>query len=182
MNNSKLSKNHQSNSYTEIKVNELQCDYINNNESNAVQKLKKTLHKRFIIQFICVLFFCIFLAYLLYISLTSNATLFNTEVILVFIATVSFLGLLLYIGKQLLLTFKNSCEKVQHGLVKSKYVLTDYSNDNRNENFYINVIFPDTNTFVKNVICSKSIYNVLNEGNNVLVVSFDNKTAYAISL
>jgi len=75
----------------------------------------------------------------------------------------------------------NSVQKAQYGIVIHKYYVsyTD-SDDYTHYTYYIDVLFEDKHSYIKDITCEKDIYELLSLDEQVLVISFDNKRAYCI--
>ncbi|WP_418223304.1 hypothetical protein [Clostridium isatidis] len=84
---------------------------------------------------------------------------------------------MIYISKQISNVIKYNCKKAQYGIVKNKYISQD-----KFGKYFVNVLFSNENAYIREVVCiNKDIYYSLSEGNQILVISFDNKTAYAVT-
>lgn len=73
--------------------------------------------------------------------------------------------------------------KVQHGKVVTKYVMKDISGETERTRYkyYANVVFKDTNTFIRKVkINNTKDYESINEGDEVLVVTYDGNLAIIV--
>ena len=179
MNNSKLSNIYEKNNLNEIKVWELQYNNIDIHHIDFVNKFIKNKNKNFIIQFISMLFFFSLVLFIFYVDLKINGKPLFKELIFMLVFLLSFIFILIHISKQIYYTSNFKYKKAQYGLIKTKYSLKGDSTK-KSRKYYINVMFPDTNTYIIRVVCSYKIYNSLNEGDNILVISFNNKIAYAV--
>ncbi|MDD7794506.1 hypothetical protein [Clostridium sp. 'White wine YQ'] len=165
---------------SKIKVSELQCDEINSIDINFVKELARKLTIKFSFHFIIVFLASIFATYVLYDTIRTSTEKFNKEIIGFFFIALMFFWVLCYVLKQILSTINSTCKKAQYGIVKNKYSLKSSAKSSSPKKYYIDVLFPDTNAYIREVICTDKIYKSLEEGTSVLVISFDNKTAYAV--
>lgn len=164
----------------EIKPSELNNTKIDEKDILEIKKLLKKLKSKSVLMlFICFLFF-FFLLFLSYYTLKNSNSFFNKELVLIITFIFSFILIFYFTGKRIYEINNYNYEKGQYGVVKSKYTLKSSSSENPIKHFYINVYFIDTNTSIRNVICNEEIYNSILENSKVLVISFDNKTSYAI--
>ena len=101
----------------------------------------------------------------------------------------SFLGLTVYLFKEMY-TFKKNIynqrkygailyNKSQYGILRSKYVFASSSNNRNKRKYFLNIEFSNS-TFIGKVICNKETYEKISKGDRVLVISFDNKKAYGV--
>lgn len=69
----------------------------------------------------------------------------------------------------------------QYGIVKNAY---GYKSSPRSHSrrYYIDAIFPKDNTVIREVYCIPEFYDMLVEGDNVMVVSFSYYRAYVIPI
>lgn len=99
----------------------------------------------------------------------------------VILLSIPFLGLSIYLFLEVLSTRNYLSKRCQYGIVKSKFIRKT-RNDNRiKKHYYINVIFPDTSTYIKNVICSEETFTMLKKDGAVLVITFDTINAHAVN-
>lgn len=166
--------------YNEIKVCDLQTEYINPSTNLAIKKLAIELNRKYIFQFIFILFFNILIGFGLYDFLTISTKIFVKEFFLILAILISFLILLINIGHAFFSTISGSYKKAQYGIVKNKFFEKDYINNKIVKKYYANIIFPTNNTFLRKVRCNEYIYNSISEGCNILIISFDNKLAHII--
>ena len=75
----------------------------------------------------------------------------------------------------------NSVQKAQYGTVMNKYYVSHTDSDRDTDyTYYVNILFKDKGSYIKNITCEKDIYELLSLDEQVLVISFDNKRAYCI--
>ncbi|WP_238883295.1 hypothetical protein [Clostridium sp. YIM B02551] len=168
------------NNNSKIKVSELQCVEINSIDINFVEELARKLTIKFSFHFIIAFLAFIFASYVLYDTIKTSTEKFNKEIIGFLLITLMFFWVLCFVLKQILSTIDSICKKAQYGIVKSKYSLKSSAESSSQKKYYVAVLFPDTNAYIREVICTDKIYKNLEEGTPVLVISFDNKTAYAV--
>jgi len=163
-----------------IKASELQCVQISSIDINSVKELARKLTMKFIFFFIIMFLASIFTSYGLYDIIKNSTEKFNKEIIFFLFIDLSFFWAIYYAFKQILSTMNSNYKKAQYGIVKSKYAMKTTAESSSEKDYYINAFFSDTNTHIRRVICTDKIYKSLEEGTPVLVVSFDNKSAYAV--
>lgn len=166
--------------YNKIKIRNLKNEYVNPSTQAEIKKLALELNRKYIFQFIFILFFNILIGFALYDFVTVNNKIFIKEFFLIIATFISFFIILLNIGYMFCLTLTGSYKKAQYGVIKNKFFQKDHRNNKIVKKYYANIIFPTNNTFLRKVRCNESIYNSISEGTNVLIVSFDNKLAHII--
>lgn len=75
-----------------------------------------------------------------------------------------------------LLPSAESCQYIAIGQLHGIWSIRN--NGSRNRIYYFDVIFPDSNTYIKNVISTKTEYSKAKEGDSILTFSFDGRTTY----
>lgn len=180
MGSSKLSQIHKDSKNNEIKVCDLKVANINTNDIYNVKELAKTLYKKFVFTSIFVFLFFILISYLFYDTIKTSTSIFTKDFFLMLFIFLMISWLLLYLFNQVY-SFKScSYKRAQYGIVKTKYTFKNSSETTTKIDYYINVEFPNDNTYIRKVICTDKIYDSLTTGSNVLVISFDDKKLYAI--
>ena len=175
----KFSSMFQDDNNTEIKVKSLQRVNVKDIDMPNVKTLVKGIKKRLIPVFIFLLIFVLIFPITVYNDLIREADIVDI------IGDILVLGLPLYlfffyIAKQLILTRSDKYKKAQYGIVKAKFKLRPYAKSTTQRKYYINALFPESNTFITRVECTKEVYDKLSEGHQVLVIAFDNYQAYAV--
>lgn len=168
------------NDYNEIKACNLESDYVNPNDYLAIKNLSFELRRKFLFQFIITLIFNLLIGFLLYDFIKSNPNFLIKEFFLIIITFILFIILLFHIGNLLYSTRNASYKKTQYGVIKTKFFQKKTRNDRVIRHYYAHVIFPSSNTFIRKVNCSETVYNLISNGSKVLVVSFDNRTAHIV--
>jgi len=164
----------------EIKVSELQCVQISSIDINSVKELARKLTLKFLFLLILMFLSSIFVSYGLYDIIKTSTEKFNTQIIFLLLLDLSFFWCIYYVFTQMLSTINSNYKKAQYGIVKNKYSVRFTAESSSEKEHYINALFPDTNTQIQRVICTNKIFKSLEEGTPVLIVSFDNKNAYAV--
>ena len=175
---SKLSKIYYKNKeYREVNAFNLLNSEINKFDMVSINNLIKAELKKYTLISIYLTLFLLSSSYLLYDTLKTS---YYKEIFLMIGITLGiFIALILTLKK--IYHFKhNTCQKAQYGIVQHKYIIKNEASSEGINHYYINVVFPNTNTYIRKVICNKKVYNDLNEDCKVLVVSFDTNNAYAI--
>ena len=177
----KFSSMFQDDNNTEIKVKSLQRVNVKDIDMPNVKTLVKGIKKRLIPVFIFLLIFVLIFPIMVYNDLKSSYEIDIVEIT----SDILVLGLPLYlfffyIAKQLILTRSDKYKKAQYGIVKAKFKLRPIAKSTTKRNYYINALFPESNTFITRVECTKEVYDKLSEGHQVLVIAFDNYQAYAV--
>ena len=168
------------NDYSEIKVCNLERDYVNSNDYLAIKNLSFELRRKYLFQFIITLLFNLLIGFLLYDFIKSNPNFLIKEFFLIIITFILFIILLFHVGNLLYSTRNASYKKAQYGVIRTKFFQKKIRNDRVIRHYYANVIFPSSNTFIRKANCSKTVYYSISDGSNVLVVSFDNRTAHIV--
>lgn len=179
----KFSSMFQDDNNTEIKVKSLQRVNVKDIDMPNVKTLVKGIKKRLIPVFIFLLIFVLIFPIMVYNDLKSPYEIVTGDGNIVEILVVLGLPLYLfffYIAKQLILTRSDKYKKAQYGIVKAKFKLRPYAKSTTKRNYYINALFPESNTLITRVECTKEVYDKLSEGHQVLVIAFDNYQAYAV--
>ena len=179
----KFSSMFQDDNNTEIKVKSLQRVNVKDIDMPNVKTLVKGIKKRLIPVFIFLLIFVLIFPIMVYNDLKSSYEIVTRDGNIVEILVVLGLPLYLfffYIAKQLILTRSDKYKKAQYGIVKAKFKLRPYAKSTTKRNYYINALFPESNTLITRVECTKEVYDKLSEGHQVLVIAFDNYQAYAV--
>lgn len=179
----KFSSMFQDDNNTEIKVKSLQRVNVKDIDMPNVKTLVKGIKKRLIPVFIFLLIGVLIFPIMVYNDLKSPYEIVTGDGNIVEILVVLGLPLYLfffYIAKQLILTRSDKYKKAQYGIVKAKFKLRPYAKSTTKRNYYINALFPESNTFITRVECTKEVYDKLSEGHQVLVIAFDNYQAYAV--
>ncbi len=179
MSSSRLSNISGSNN-TDIKIADLQCVRINSIDTNSVKKLVKKIKVRLLSHFVFASLAFVFASYVLYDTINTSTDKFNNEIIAFLFIDLMFLGVLYYIFKQILSIMNCRYKKAQYGIVKIKYSLKDFAKSSSSKKYYISALFPASDMYIRGVICTYDIYKTLEEGSPVLVISFDNKKAFAV--
>lgn len=162
---------------TELKVSELLCVNINNSHKTAIMKIAKKLNKKYKRYFFILFFFFINFSLAIYNFIKINTIKFTIDIAFFSIIFLFLLTVLIYLSKQIIYTSKGKYKKAQYGIVKNKYISQD-----KFGKYFVNVLFSNENAYIREVVCiNKNIYYSLSEGNQILVISFDNKTAYAVT-
>lgn len=162
---------------TELKVSELLCVNINNSHKTAIMKIAKKLNKKYKRYFFILFFFFINFSLAIYNFIKINTIKFIIDIAFFSIIFLFLLTVLIYLSKQIIYTSKGKYKKAQYGIVKNKYISQDKLK------YFVNVLFSNENAYIREVVCiNKNIYYSLSEGNQILVISFDNKTAYAVTV
>lgn len=180
MDSSRLSNIFKDNNNSRIKVSDLQCVTLNSIDDNSVKELARKLTRGNLLLLVFALLLSIFSSYELYDSVTNSIEKFNKVNIGLLAMTLMSLWFLQYAFKELLSTKNSEYKKAQYGIVKSKYSLMSASKNSRRD-YNINVSFPDTNTYIQGIDCTETFYESVEEGDPILVVSFDNAKAYVVS-
>ena len=148
-----------------------------------IQKISKLRRQTFIKNLIWFIISTLIL--ILFIITVVNEMFYNAINILKFIFSLIMIFAWIFINinifKSLIKNRQNNyiCK---YGYLKNKYYASDRnSNDNSIVTYYLDVIFNDK-TRINRIKCSKRIYKKININNEVLVVTFDNETFYAINL
>lgn len=174
---SRLTQEHESyDGYVKIRAKDLNHSKINSADLPLVESTAKKLKKIFSTHFLTSLLFVLTILSLIFYDIkTNDIDLF------VILLSIPFLGLSIYLFLELLSTRNYLSKRCQYGIVKSKFIRKT-RNDNRiRKHYYINVIFPGTSTYIKNVICSEETFTILKKDGPVLVITFDNINAHAVN-
>lgn len=180
MNSSKLKPIFEDNSNSEIKVKDLQCVKINELDKDNVKKVTKSISNNLLwMTFVAFSFVALFGA-LIYADFENVIQRHIIEIMFIFTLFLGLMALFIYFTNQMIRAKLYKYKKAQYGIVKNKYIFQMPSKKNTGKSYYINVLFPESNTFIARVECTKKVYDKLTEGSPVLVIAFDNYCAYAI--
>ncbi|MDV4149915.1 hypothetical protein R0131_03615 [Clostridium sp. AL.422] len=167
-------------SYNEIKVNNLKNDIINTDHKLIIKSLLRELRVKHISALFIALIINLFTAIFVYELIKSGDNIFTKESLLVIITFILFLFPTFDISSKLYLMRNGLPKKAQYGVVKIKFYENKSTSSKSTRAYYTNVIFPMDNTIIRRVNCTKKFYNLVSEGSEVLVVSFDNKNAHIV--
>ncbi|MGL4949222.1 MAG: hypothetical protein ACRC5M_02480 [Anaeroplasmataceae bacterium] len=163
-----------------IKVKDLEEDVLNNDYSINFEKTIKYIrgvHKwNLFVATLMILFTSLFVIK----SSSSNGVLRVSIFVLIFLS----FALAIIVGSIIKLRNINdsSYKKIQYGELISTYRVTTNSADSRPASkYYADVLFSN-NVAITKVRCNKEFYISSKEHTPVMIVSFDNKVAYAVSI
>ena len=177
----KFSSMFQDDNNTEIKVKSLQRVNVKDIDMPNVKTLVKGIKKRLIPVFIFLLIWIVLIfPIMVYNDLKSSYEIVTRDIVEILVLGLPLYLFFFYIAKQLILTRSDKYKKAQYGIVKAKFKLRPYGKSTTQRNYYINALFPESNTFITRVECTKEVYDKLSEGHQVLVIAFDNYQAYAV--
>lgn len=89
---------------------------------------------------------------------------------------------LLRVVNLLISTRKNSYKKAQYGVVNRKFSeLKKKKKGGLKTYYYADVIFPSNNTIIRKVKCGVIVYNSIDNGSRVLVISFDDRVTHIVA-
>lgn len=178
----KFSSMFQDDNNTEIKVKSLQRVNVKDIDMPNVKTLVKGIKKRLIPVFIFLLIFVLIFPIMVYNDLKSSYEIVTRDgdIVEILVLGLPLYLFFFYIAKQLILTRSDKYKKAQYGIVKAKFKLRPYAKSTTKRNYYINALFPESNTLITRVECTKEVYDKLSEGHQVLVIAFDNYQAYAV--
>ena len=170
--------------YNEIKAKDLQDEAVEYNDQEAVQYFFKTQKRGLIAAFILFLIFtliCCLPSIDMLISSSDIVSFLTDQNIIILLIQLSAVCLCIYTVRQYILIKKENF-KSQYGVVKNKFCVEDTDIDNNTSfHYYLNVIFPN-DTILTDVIIGYGNYKSLNVGDRVLVITYDNKSAYGICI
>jgi len=169
----------------EIKPSELLGSSISDLNREKVDKMRiKVLHK------LIVLLIAMLLAIGGFIFLALFGEL-NPESSFIEISFVVLLGAVTVIWaaveaistiKRIKLVLNYNYERLQYGLIHTKYIKGELNDTTKTNHYYANVVFEENQTYIKKVIfLSSRDYEVSNSCDKVLVVSYDGIEAYIIN-
>lgn len=165
----------------EIKVRQLNSEAIKPNDEPLMNKLANELYIKSKIP-------VIILSFPIFILILCNIGVFQSDMKLKIAAcsgilaiSAPFFYIYFYTLRMLIVTKKRKYKRAQYGVVKRKYCRKNPGANSNRLVYYISVLFPMSQTYINDVCCSDNLYKTLSEGDSVLVISFDNKTIYAIS-
>ena len=140
----------------------------------------KKYRQKTIIEFYWILAVAIFMSsYFLYIMLTDYIN-FSDNIWISAIVILMVLCIFWSI-KSIISAHRNLYYKAQYGVIERKFTVTRRDGNNRKKvYYYFNVIFPEKETFIDNVFCSKDFYLKSIEGDEVVVISFHKNDLQAI--
>lgn len=179
MNNSRLENIFKS-SYKQIKPNMLKSETVAAKDEQLIKTLGKSLSKYCIFNLVSLLLFLLGMVWcFIYVYIITKSPVDSFFYFLI-VTILTILYAKLIIVKKFICIINNKYS-AKYGVVKSKYTLTtSTSSTNKTKHYYINVNFPTDNTYISKVFTDCKTYEILNEGSNVLVVTFDNKRVYSI--
>ena len=178
MSSSKLSNFYNDNSKEEVKICNVECSDIRHEDINNVKALIKYLNKKHLTHSIIIFLFSLLALFMTYSTLKEEGI--TKESLFLIVMTLIFTWLLIHVASQIRSSKNYSYKKAQYGIVKSKFEMKVTAKSTSNKEYYVNVSFPNTESYIRRVICTPKTYNILNEGGHVLVISFDNKKVYAV--
>lgn len=164
--------------YKIIKANELGCNYIHHEDVTSVEFLAKSLKFKYKI---ATIFISIFLFVTSSISIPSIISVdFSINTFAFSIATIFLIYLFIHIIK-LRKSVKNLVpSKAQYGTLKEKHMDIWKDEDGDKKCYYLDVAFDTNNTLLERAETARITYFNSKLGDNILVVSFDGKKAYAM--
>lgn len=168
--------------YKEIKFSNLESTSINSEDYKKVKDTIKNLRQRYTSTFFASLLFVFLLSFLIISDINDGKQIFTSDYMIVLLAFLTVLSLSTYLFIKSISIKISAIKKSQYGILKSKYIRKKIVNDKIKEKYYATVLFPDSKNYLMDVICTKDVYNSLNEGNCILVISFDNRHAYAVKI
>lgn len=166
--------------YQNIKARELKSQEINQGDIIPVDELHQALKIRSKIAsifFTLAMFPC---ALILLTVILEAAESWRWELLVGLIITIPIILLFIYSQKTRKLILAGTSRKSQYGIVHNIYTVKKGNSSNRITRYYAEVIFPDTNTYIKSVYCENSFVGQLSKGKPILVISFDNSTVYGL--
>lgn len=164
----------------EVKVSDLERSSIYFCDIDSVLNLVKKIRRKYIINCIFMFPFLFLFLFLLYMYIKDGNSILSINFLGFLCIFLSFLFILISIFNKIRSININTYKKAQYGTVKNKYYLTHSTENNSNIHYYANVKFEFNSTFIRKVVCTKETYEKLSIGDNVLVISFDNKNAYIV--
>ena len=166
--------------YKEIKPNELLSTEILPEDMVSLNNFIKTEVKRLKLFSLTSLFFLMLSFFLFYDGIISTNMFFTKECALILFLIIGISLMIIYNLKLIYSLLNNKEPKAQYGTIQYKYIRKNSSDSTTTEHYYINVNFPLNDTFIKKIECKKDIYEALEIESPVLIVSFNDKKAYAI--
>lgn len=178
---SKLETIFKRDSAIEIEIDKLDCnDIYDVDDLNGVRKLRKKLTSNGILIFLAALFTDSILIYVLYDEITSGNIL-SLEALFFIVFLISMTTFAFFYAKRFIKLIKTPYTKAQYGIVHDKFSMLKPSSSSNSRNYYVNVYFPEKNTLLKKAECiNRKSFDLLEKDAPVLVVSFDNCTAYIV--
>lgn len=170
------------NGYSKIRPKDLLNGEIRSNDLKYVELSASSLRKKFIKHFFVSLFFVVIIAALIISDIIDGSQYSFNEAVIVVITFLSFCLLSLYLLRQVMSVKNYSSKKCQYGTVITKFQRKKRVDNKIKYDYYVNVIFNDTFTFIENVNCEEEVFHLIQKNSPVLVITFDNKNAYAFNI
>lgn len=172
----------------EIKVSELKSTFIDNKDMDNVKDLAKALKIKYKI-FTIILLYITFIMGAISIPNLIKLIKFGITLNVDTIGSVIFAGLFIFFNYLLYDIIQDmkflktyNPQKSQYGVVKEKYIISERNEESTSTSYYIDVLFKEDNTFIKEVETAPRIYSNLKNGDKILVVSFNGKKTYCFKV
>lgn len=173
----------ESNNYIEIETCDLQRDYVNPEDQLAINRLVLELRLQYIAMIAMILFFDCVVFFSFYGSIDSKSNLSIKKIFPILSVFILTLVPLLRVVNLLISTRKNSYKKAQYGVVNRKFSeLKKKKKGGLKTYYYADVIFPSNNTIIRKVKCGVIVYNSIENGSRVLVISFDDRVTHIVAV
>lgn len=166
----------------EVKVHELKEVILDREALISVRKLSRSLMLHSVLTIIAILFFGFMVGQIvlyLHKGIIQNDTTNSVQLVFALISDFVFLIIVCW----LVSTIKTISNLYYGEPLRSKYgqILNKYVESiGEDDTYYIDVLFNDDNTFIKKVEIDRQTYEYVQENDEVLVLSFNNKKAYGI--
>lgn len=171
---------------TEIKPDELPNSIIFDGDKEQVDKMRsKTLRK--LISELIIVPLGIVMCIVLLVFGDSNTSSMTALIFCILIIIVTLVGCLIFLVsliKRMKVFLNYNNERLEYGIVSTKFIKKVHtSNSNTVDKYYAHVGFQENQTYIRNVIIVNSKdYEAINEGDKVIVASFDGAVAYVINI
>ena len=113
---------------------------------------------------------------------TSSMTALIFCILIIIVTLVGCLIFLVSLIKRMKVFLSYNNERLEYGIVSTKFIKKEHtSNSNTVDKYFAHVVFKENQTYIRNVtIINSKDYEAINEGDKVIVASYDGAVAYVI--
>lgn len=170
---------------TEIKPMDLPASVIAEADIEKVYNMKKKAFKSLLVGLIMMIFGIVGCISLLLFGeenpASSSMAIMACRILLLVTLVCCVFGLFSSF-KKMKVFLNYNYERLEYGIISTKFIKKEHtSNSNTVDKYFAHVVFKENQTYIRNVIIiSSKDYESINEGDTVIVASYDGAEAYVI--